>query len=71
MDPTARAICLLNLSLKNTKVATNRLKVVASKVVLLIKISSIQGRSIDHGVVILYETIHKMHKKHERGDVQS
>ena len=59
-----RPICLLNVSFKIfTKVATNRLMGVASKVVQPSQIAFMPGRNIMEGVAILHETIHEVHIK--------
>ena len=63
-----RPICLLNVSFKIfTKVPTNRLSVVAQKIIRPSQTASIPGRHILEGVVILHETIHEMHKKKKNG----
>ena len=46
-----------------TKVATNRLNLVADKVVSPTQTAFLHGRNILEGVVILHETIHEMHRK--------
>jgi hypothetical protein len=59
-----RPICLLNVSFKIfTKVATNRLSLVADKVVSPTQTAFVRGRNILEGVVILHETIHELHRK--------
>jgi hypothetical protein len=59
-----RPICLLNVSFKIfTKVLTNRLTSVAHKVIQSTQTTFLPGRNIMEGVVILHETIHKMHRK--------
>ena len=59
-----RPICLLNVSFKIfTKVATIRLNSVADHVVKPTQNAFMQGRNILDGVVILHETVHKMHCK--------
>jgi hypothetical protein len=59
-----RPICLLNVSFKIfTKVLTNRLASVAHKVIQSTQTIFLPGRNIMEGVVILHETIHKMHRK--------
>ena len=63
-----RPICLLNVSFKIfTKVLTNRLSVVAQKIIRPSQTTFIPGRHILEGVVILHETIHEMHKKKKNG----
>ena len=63
-----RPICLLNVSFKIfTKVLTNRLSVVAQKIIRPSQTAFIPGRHILEGVVILHETIHEMHKKKKNG----
>jgi hypothetical protein len=63
-----RPICLLNVSFKIfTKVITNRLVVAAQKVIQPTKSAFILGRNIMEGVIILHETIHKLHRKKESG----
>ena len=59
-----RSICVLNVSFKIfTKVGTNRLNKVAQTVVSLSQTTFMPGRNITEGVVILHETIHKLHTK--------
>ena len=63
-----RPICLLNVSFKIfTKVATNRLNMVADKVISPTQTAFMQGRNILEGVVILHETVHEMHRKNLSG----
>jgi hypothetical protein len=63
-----RPICLLNVSFKIfTKVATNRLMVVALKVINPTQTTFLPGRNIMEGVVILHETLHEMHQKKQNG----
>ena len=63
-----RPICLLNVSFKIfTKVLTNRLSIVAQKIIRPSQTAFIPGRHILEGVVILHETIHEMHKKKKNG----
>ena len=65
-----RPICLLNVSFKIfTKVATNRLSLVADKVVSPTQTAFLRGRNILEGVVILHETIHELHRKKMSGVV--
>ena len=59
-----RPICLLNVSFKIfTKVGTNRVTSIASRVVRPTQSTFIPGRNILEGVVVLHETIHEMHRK--------
>jgi hypothetical protein len=46
-----------------TKVLTNRINLVAQKVVSPSQTAFLPGRYILEGVVILHETIHEMHRK--------
>jgi hypothetical protein len=63
-----RPICLLNVSFKIfTKVATNRVNVIVDHLISLTQIAFMRGRNILEGVVILYETIHELHKKKQSG----
>jgi hypothetical protein len=56
-------ICLLNVNIKIfTKVATNRINLMAQKVIRPPQITFLPGRYILEGVTILYETIHELHK---------
>ena len=58
-----RPICLLNVSFKIfTKVAVNRLMQVADKIIRPTQSTFMPGRYILDGVVILYETLHELHK---------
>jgi mannosylglycoprotein endo-beta-mannosidase len=62
-------ICVLNVSFKIfTKVGTNRLNLVAKKVVSPTQSAFMPGRNIMEGVFILHETIHELHTK-KRDDV--
>ena len=57
-------ICLLNVSFKIfTKVGTNRVTSIASKVARPTQTAFIPGRNILEGVVVLQETIHELHRK--------
>jgi hypothetical protein len=57
-------ICLLNVSFKIfMKVITNRLTEVAHKVIQPTQSAFLPRRNIMEGVIILYETIHEMHRK--------
>jgi hypothetical protein len=63
-----RPICLLNMSFKIfTKVLTNRINLVAQKVVSPSQTTFLPGRYILEGVVILHETIHEIHRKKKSG----
>jgi hypothetical protein len=63
-----RPICLLNVSFKIfTKVATNRLSIVAQKIIRPTQTTFLLGRNIMEGVVILHETIHELHSKKQDG----
>jgi hypothetical protein len=57
-------ICLLNVSFKIfNKVATNRITGVATKLINPSQTTFIPRRNIMEGVVMLYETIHEIHRK--------
>jgi hypothetical protein len=59
-----RPICMFNVSFNFfTKVGTNRAIVIAHKVIRPTQSAFITGRNILIGVVILYETIHELHRK--------
>jgi hypothetical protein len=59
-----RPIYLLNVRFKIfMKVITNRLTEVAHKVIQPTQLAFLPGRNIMEGVIILYETIHEMHRK--------
>ena len=59
-----RPIYLLNVSFKIfTKVGTNRVSLVAQKVIRPTQSAFIPGRNILEGVVVLHETIHEMKRK--------
>ena len=63
-----RPIWLLNVSFKIvTKVATNRLNMVADKIISPTQTAFMRGRNILNGVIILHETIHEMHLKKMSG----
>jgi hypothetical protein len=63
-----RQICFLNVRFKIfTKVGTNRLNIVAKKVVSPTQSAFMPGRNIMEGVVILHETIHELHTKKRDG----
>jgi hypothetical protein len=54
-----RPICLLNVSFKIfTNVLTNRINMVAEKVIGSSQTAFLPGRNIMEGVVVLHETIH-------------
>ena len=58
-----RPICLLNVRFKIfTKVAVNRLMQVADKIIRPTQSAFMSGRYILEGVVIIYETLHELHK---------
>jgi hypothetical protein len=62
-----RSICQLNVSFKIlTKVITNRIGLVAEKVICPSQTTLI-GCNIMEGVIILNETIHEMHMKNQNG----
>ena len=59
-----RPICLLNVSFKIfTKVSTNRISVVAQKVISPTHTDFLPSRNIMEGVIVLHETIHELHRK--------
>jgi hypothetical protein len=59
-----RPICLLNVSIKIfTNVVMNRLMSVTQKVINPTQMAFLPKRNIMEGVVILHETIHKLHRK--------
>jgi hypothetical protein len=59
-----RSICLLNISFKIfTKVTTNIISHIATKVISLTQTSFLPGRNIMEGMILLHETIHEMHRK--------
>ena len=59
-----RPICLLNVSFKIfTKVSTNRVSLVAEKVIRPSETAFMSGCHILEGVVVLHETIHEFHRK--------
>ena len=63
-----RPICVLNVCFKIfTKVCTNRLNRIAQTVVSPSQTAFMPGRNIMEGVVILHETIHKLHTKKQDG----
>ena len=63
-----RPICLLNVSFKIfTKVLTNRILLVAQKVIRSSQIAFLSGRFILESVVVLHETIHELHRKKKSG----
>ena len=59
-----RPICLLNVSFKVfTKVGTNRVTSIASRVIRPTQSAFLPGRNILEGVVVLHETIHELKRK--------
>jgi hypothetical protein len=59
-----RPIYLFNVSFKIfTKVLTNRLTSVTHRVIQPTQTSFLLGRNIMEGVIVLYETIHELHRK--------
>jgi hypothetical protein len=48
-------------------VTTNRVTVIAQKVISPIQTAFLPGRNIMEGVIVLYETIHEMHRKKQNG----
>jgi hypothetical protein len=59
-----RPICLLNVSFKIfTKLAVNRM----TEIISPSQTAFMPGRNTIEGVVILYETIHKLHRKKMNG----
>jgi hypothetical protein len=50
-----------------TKVITNRLALVAQKVIQPTQTTFIPGRNIMEGEVILHETIHKLYRRKQNG----
>ena len=63
-----RPICLLNVSFKIfTKVLTNRINLVAQKVIRSSQTAFLPGRFIMEGAVVLHETIHELHRKKKSG----
>jgi len=63
-----RPICLLNVVFKFfTKVASNRIALVAQKIIRPSQTAFLPGRNIMEGAIILHETIHEMHRKKLNG----
>jgi hypothetical protein len=63
-----RPICLLNVSFKIfTKVMVNRMTGIALKLITPSQMAFMPGRNIMGGVVMLHETIHKIHQKKMSG----
>jgi hypothetical protein len=61
-------ICLLNISFKIfTKVVVNRISGIVEKLISPTQTAFIPGRNIMEGVVMLHETIHKIHIKRMSG----
>jgi hypothetical protein len=59
-----RPICLFNVTFKIfTKVLTNRLTLVAHRVIQPTQTTFLLGRNSMEGVVILHETIHELQRK--------
>jgi hypothetical protein len=50
-----------------TKVLTNRINLVAQKVIRSSQTTFLPGRYIMEGVVVLHETIHELHQKKKDG----
>ena len=47
--------------------ATNRISMVAKKVISPTQTAFLPGRNIMEGVVVLHETIHELHRKKQSG----
>jgi hypothetical protein len=63
-----RPICLLNVSFKIiTKVLTNRIGLVADRIVSPSQTAFMPGRNILEGVIILHESIHELQRKNLDG----
>jgi hypothetical protein len=63
-----RPIYLLNVSFNIfTKVATNRIFHIATKVISPTQTTFLPGRNIMEGVIVLHKIIHKMHRKKQNG----
>ena len=63
-----KPICLLNVSFNIfTKVATNRLSIVAHKIIRPKQTAFLPGRNIMEGAIILHETLHELHSKKQDG----
>ena len=59
-----KPIYLLNVSFKTfTKVAMNRISMVAQKVISPMQTAFLPGRNIMERIVVLHETIHELHRK--------
>jgi hypothetical protein len=59
-----KPICLFNVSFKIfIKVATNRISQIAQKVISPSQTAFLPERNIMEEVIVLHETIHKMHRK--------
>jgi len=59
---------LFNVSFKIfIKVATNRLSMIAHKLIRPTQTAFLPGRNIMEGVVILHETLHELHTKKRNG----
>ncbi|WVZ96321.1 hypothetical protein U9M48_041976 [Paspalum notatum var. saurae] len=65
-----RPICLLNVGFKVfTKVVTNRVVKIATRIIKPTQTAFLPGRNIMEGAVILHETIHELHTKKQNGIV--
>ena len=63
-----KPIYLLNVSFKTfTKVAMNRISMVAQKVISPMQTAFLPGRNIMERIVVLHETIHELHRKKKNG----
>ena len=63
-----RPICLLNVSFKIlTKVLTNRIVLLANKIIRPSQTAFVPGSYILEGVVTLHETLHELHRKNKDG----
>jgi hypothetical protein len=63
-----RPICLLNVSFKIfTKVLTNRLTLVAHRVIQPTQTTFLPGRNIMEGIIVLHDTILGLHRKNIAG----
>jgi hypothetical protein len=63
-----RPICLLNVSFKIiTKVLTNRIGMVADRIIKPSQTAFMPGRNILEGVIVLHESIHELHRKNLDG----
>ena len=65
-----RPIYLLNVRFKIfTKVVTNQIALVAQKVIRPSQMAFLLGRNIMEGAVVLYETMHEIHRKTLNGSI--